>query len=142
MALFIFSLVSTSSINWFSLGFEYSWFAVKFDAPVLGHREFRSLPPAQVKGFAPSLVGIIFILHRKPGFIPLASCSGLRPGSFSQTTMPSADFCIVIHVTSWQHQSLFFFIETQYRPPRVMRTYFPAYARHIYVHAFRIGLGL
>ena len=28
------------------------------------------------------------------------------------------------------------------RPPRVMRTHLPAYARRIYVHAFRTGIGL
>jgi len=40
--------------------------------------------------------------------------------------MASADFCLL-------------FLD---RPPRVMRTYLPAYARHIYAHAFRIDFGL
>jgi len=52
-------------------------------------------------------------------------------------TMPSADFCNFFppplgHGCSWQ----------SCRPPRVLRTHLHAYARRIYVQAFRTGIGL
>jgi len=50
--------------------------------------------------------------------------------------MPSADFCHLIaspldDPSTWQDD----------RSPRVLRTHLPAYARRIYVKAFRAGIG-
>jgi len=51
--------------------------------------------------------------------------------------MPSADFCRPLttprNAASTRQDD---------RPPRVMRTHLPAYARRIYVHVFRTGIGL
>jgi len=51
--------------------------------------------------------------------------------------MPSADFCRPIP-TPLDDGSLW----PSGRSPRVMRTHLHAYARRIYVHAFRAAIGL
>jgi len=51
--------------------------------------------------------------------------------------MPSADFCHLI-APSFGDTST----RQDGRSPRVLRAHFPAYARRIYVKAFRAGTGL
>src|SRR5215813_10667229 len=129
----MFSRATTASINCSVSGLTGSLLAASLDAPFPYSRDFRPLPSGGDSG-------ISAILSAPPRVAKFKRQSFLRVRAFvpvAETTMPSADFCHPITpplgVASTRQDG---------RPPRVSRTHFHAYARRIYVRAFRAGIGL
>src|SRR5690625_2735075 len=130
----MFSRSTTASISVGSSGREGSFLAVTFGAPCPYVRRFRPLSSEWASGFSAILVCASPVIENQ------GSCPALHVPAFSPVegpTMPSADFCRPIPSplddgSTWQVG----------RPPRVRRSHLHAYARRIYVHAFRAGIGL
>ena len=61
---------------------------MEFDAPLLGHREFRSLPPRQVVAFSDPIAGISFSIEIQVS-LPLFHVPAFS--SVAELTLPSAD---------------------------------------------------
>jgi hypothetical protein len=84
--------------------------------------------------FSDLIVGISFSIEIQ---VSLLLLHVLAFGSVAEPPMPSADFCQSI--LSPLDDSSTRLID---RSPRVMRTFIHAYACHINVQAFRVGIGL
>jgi hypothetical protein len=130
----MFSRATTASINCLSFGWEFSLLAVEFDAPLLGHREFRPLPPKQVVAFSDLIVGISFSIEIQVS-LPLLHVPAFS--SVAEPTVPSADFS-KLFLSPHGNSSTSASFETSPGNAHLHR----AYACHIYVHAFRVGTGL
>src|SRR5215510_10103357 len=129
----MFSRATTASINCSVSGLTGSLLAASLDAPFPYSRDFRPLPSGGDSG-------ISAILSAPPRVAKFKRQSFLRVRAFSPVagpTMPSADFCHPITPPLDDASS-----RQDDRPPRVLRTHLPSYARRIYGKTFRVGIGL
>src|SRR5262249_43190770 len=132
-ALNMFPRATTASINCSASGLTFSLLAASLDAPFPCSRGFRPLPSGWDSGISAILSASLRIAKfKRQSFLRVRAF-----GLVAKPTMPSADFCHLIApplgVASTRQDG---------RSPRVLRTHFPAYARRIYVKAFRAGIGL
>ena len=110
-------LRSTASINGVVLGWLFPFLAVVLDAFAGLSRRFRPLPRPRNLGFASLFVGISFTIEMKVPLLttPLAFGSvELRP------TMPSADFCRPLALSTLLSPAVFFLALADRQISRVM----------------------